>query len=37
MPRQPEPNRRIKLIGSRFSPLEASDVVPIDGGESSRD
>ena len=34
MPRQPEPNRRIKLIGSRFSPLEASDVVPVEGVES---
>ena len=37
MPRQPEPNRRIKLIGSRFSPLEPSDVVPVDGGEASGD
>ena len=37
MPRQPEPNHRIKLIGSRFSPLEASDVVPVDGGEASGD
>ena len=35
MPRQPEPNRRIKLIGSRFSPLEASDVVPVEGVDSS--
>jgi NADH-quinone oxidoreductase subunit H len=35
MPRQPEPNRRIKMIGSRFSPLEASDIVPVEGVESS--
>ena len=27
MPRQADPNRRIKLIGSRFSPLEDSDMM----------
>jgi NADH-quinone oxidoreductase subunit H len=27
IPRQAEPNRRVKLIGSRFSPLEEADAI----------
>jgi NADH-quinone oxidoreductase subunit H len=33
MPRQETPNRRIRLIGSRFSPLHPSDVVPAEGSD----
>ena len=35
MPRQEEANRRIKLLGSRFSPLQSSDVVPVEGPDAS--
>ncbi|MCH2143607.1 MAG: NADH-quinone oxidoreductase subunit NuoH [Phycisphaerales bacterium] len=35
MPRQANPNRRIKMIGSRFSPLQSSDIVSSEGIESS--
>lgn len=35
MPRQQNPNERIKLIGSRFSPMHASDVIPSEANESS--
>jgi len=27
IPRQADPNRRLKLIGSRFSPLEENDMI----------
>ena len=37
MPRQANPNRRIRMIGSRFSPLQSSDIVPSEGIESSSD
>ena len=35
MPRQEEANRRIKLLGSRFSPLQSSDVVPVEGPDAT--
>ena len=34
MPRQDDANRRIKLLGSRFSPLHPSDIVPVENSDA---